>query len=39
VIPTGKIRFFRMIGAVYKSRDALSPAAAAFIGMLARKPR
>ena len=39
VIPTGKVRFFRMLGAVYKDRDTLSPAATAFLGMLGRKAR
>ncbi len=39
VIPTGKVKFFRMLGAVCKNRDTLSPAAAAFLGMLVRKSR
>jgi len=39
VVPTGKVKFFRMLGAVYKNRETLSPAASAFLNMLGRKSR
>jgi DNA-binding transcriptional LysR family regulator len=39
VIPTGKVRFFRMLGAVCKNRGTLSPAAEAFLSMLGRRSR
>ncbi|UCG51514.1 MAG: LysR family transcriptional regulator [Candidatus Latescibacterota bacterium] len=36
-IPTGKIRFSRMLGLVYKSAETLSPPAKAFLSMLVEK--
>jgi DNA-binding transcriptional LysR family regulator len=37
VIPTGKIRFSRTLGVVFKDREKLSPPAAAFLNMVRRK--
>lgn len=37
IIPTGKIRFLRMLGAVFEDRGAISPPAAAFLGMLEKR--
>jgi DNA-binding transcriptional LysR family regulator len=36
-IPTGKIRFSRMLGVVYRKPDALSPPARAFVDMLLKR--
>jgi DNA-binding transcriptional LysR family regulator len=39
VIPTGKIRFSRSLGAVFRDRESLSPPAGAFLAMVARRLR
>ena len=39
VIPTGKIRFSRTLGVVFRDRDKLSPPAGAFLDMARRKTR
>ncbi len=39
VIPTGKIRFSRTLGAVFRDRGKLSPPATAFLSMVGRKVR
>lgn len=36
-IPTGNVRFYRLLGVVFKDRGLLSPPAAAFLAMLERK--
>ena len=37
VIPTGKIRFSRTLGVVFKDRDRLSPPASAFLELVRQK--
>jgi DNA-binding transcriptional LysR family regulator len=39
IIPTGKARFFRILGAVYKGEEALSPPGRVFLDMLREKFR
>jgi DNA-binding transcriptional LysR family regulator len=39
VIPTGKIRFSRTLGAVFRDRETLSPPAGAFLAMVGRRLR
>jgi len=36
VIPTGRVRFVRVLGAVFRDREKLSPSADAFVKLLGR---
>lgn len=39
VVPTGKVRFSRMLGVVLRERAGLSPPASAFLDMVTRRIR